>query len=65
MDKDDKDNVIAIKPKTGISNPAKGLPKAANNQTNPIYKMLFKFIHTKLTDDKNNNLGKYKPEDIL
>ena len=67
MDKDKKDNLLTLNLKAGQANPAKSPVKTINNQTNPIYKSLFKFIHAKLIEDKESGgfLSKFKPKDLL
>ena len=42
-------------------------PKISENQTNPIYRILFKLTHSELTKKKENykSFTKFKPKDWL
>ncbi|OGH95884.1 MAG: hypothetical protein A2104_05895 [Candidatus Melainabacteria bacterium GWF2_32_7] len=69
MEKDkhnQENNLLTLKFKSGVDNQIKSHTKINNNQSNPIYKSLFKFIHTELKDDKTGKpFSRFNPKDLL
>lgn len=65
MDKD-QDNVIAFRQKPDMDNRTSKAAKVLNNQSNPMYKTLFKFIHTRFNDDKTGKpFSRFEPKDLF
>ncbi|EKE02118.1 MAG: hypothetical protein ACD_20C00425G0015 [uncultured bacterium] len=66
-DKNNKNNnILTLNFKSGINNQTIAPAKISNNQSNPIYKNLFKFIHTDLKNNKaDKSLLRFNPKDLF
>lgn len=68
MDKEEKnrDKVITADFRSANNNQTKKPANMPGNQTNPIYKQLFKLVHTELTKQKTDykSFSRFKPEDL-
>lgn len=61
-----KDNVIRLQQKSDAQHQVKRPEKISNNQTNPMYKGLFKYIHMRFEEDKKNKpFSRFSPKDLF
>lgn len=68
MNKDnEKDNLLTANFKSDCRNQPEKPAKISSNQTNPVYKILFKFLHKDLnsSNDQKGFFARFDPKDLF